>query len=182
MNWQGKKRYSPAMFLGLFCVACSSHWQYSRVFYGSYSALWEEGKKAVERQGYVPYVCQKELRYLRSEWKTTLYPLRPGGYRTCVVLKFEIKNQLTENVLKEGEDIGFFQIKVKVLREVNHSTHDFMDPRHAVWLANGYDFNVEALLLQEIESGFYLKSEPNGASDDSTQDKESDEMEGDKSP
>lgn len=100
---------------------------------------------------------------MKTEWKENLYPLRRGGHRTRAVLEIIPQDRILANVVlvpQQKDGIGFYQLQLKVVREVNYCDHDFMDPKHAVWLADGYDFSAESLLIQEIETGFYLKAEP----------------------
>ena len=57
--------------------------------------------------------------------------------------------------LREEKKRGCYFIKVKALREINHSVHDPMDPRHALWTVDGYDVKMEEALLRELQIPFH---------------------------
>lgn len=155
-------------------IGCSPHWQYSNIFYGPYETLWIKCNGVLNHRGYTSLQSDKNLATVQTEWQNRLYPLRQGGYRTAIVLQilkknpgdipviscpYETSNTTVGSAKSQNNSKDYYQIRLKVLREVNHSIHDFMSAQHAIWMDDGYDINFELLLLKDIERELYLESE-----------------------
>jgi hypothetical protein len=102
-------------------------------------------------------VQEQQTGYIQTGWQSFLPPMREGGYRTRALVQ----------ILRVGRDSvfpdsaldrpGFYQVKLKIIREINQSHHDSMNPKTALWLSEGYDLPMSHTILKAIEAKLYFK-------------------------
>ena len=144
-----------ALVVAIWLLAgCTSHWQ-SIAVGASYDQSRDVCRKTIEQHGYTVVQSPQDQRLLASEWKTFLYPLRLGGYRSKVTIMLAPDSA----VPPAASAVAKWEIRLQVQRQKNIATHDLMSDMHALWLADGYDLAAETALLEAIQSRLFL-SEP----------------------
>ena len=122
--------------------------------------MWGACSKTLVAQGYTVEKDEQEQGKLTTKWKESLYPLRPGGRRTRVFLQIVKPEKVSCIFSPELYNIdGFYKTRLKVVREINHAPHDFMNPVNGVWLSDGHDPQAESSLMKAIESRLFLLKE-----------------------
>ncbi len=147
-------------------TGCSQHWQYSRVLPYPYEQVWQSCRHSVGLAGYSIAASRQQEGRLRSEWLSTLYPLRGNGYRTQVLLQIvpSSGHLVTTNAQSKWGSYffpasivpGVYRVRVRVVRQRNYAHHDLMNPGNALWLADGYALKMENFLIKAIESRLTL--------------------------
>lgn len=144
-----------------WCVSCgcADYWRYSPVVCDSYDNVWQDCCQVMEIHGYTAAHADRDSGCWQADWQYTLYPLRAGGQRRQAYWQIVRKPEATSAEIQTprcGPGAGLYQVRLRVVREVNAAVHDFMSERHAVWLGDGCDAAVETRLLEDLMARWAL--------------------------
>jgi hypothetical protein len=138
-----------------WATGCAGHWRTSVVVCTTFENVQQACREVLAARGYIAVKDDKNLLpgTWESDWQCTLYPLRRGGCRRQ--LRCEILSEPTatmEIMTPCNHGASLYHVRLHVCREVNIATHDFMSEEHAVWLADGFDTDAEADLIEGLEA------------------------------
>ena len=136
--------------IAVVLVGCS-RWHRSKYLLIPHNRLHSICRQTLQKYGY-QVALSKNSNFIETKWKFFLYPLNPNGYRQKVYIQLW---KPAKKTLKKPS----YQIRLKVVREKNISTHDHMDQRHAVWICDGYNLEMEKILLKAIKTKIYLETD-----------------------
>ncbi len=150
--------------ISLFIFGCGEHWQIIQPITQPQEEIWEICQSVIQICGYKENSqqsidskteqslnLQKTLYHWKSQWLYHLQPLRSTGSRSCLHITLEPYLQ----------EKNTWQIRLKVVKQKNHATDDYMNPNLAIWLADGYDLQQEIFLSNLIQTKLYLQKNDN---------------------